>query len=81
MNGNLCTWKHQIIHPIRAVSINVYFFLLPRRRSELCLYESFGEWLLMADEICDDIHLNKQLNEAERFAFTYFRSLSMRWFV
>lgn len=60
MNGNLCTWKHQIIHPIRATSINVSlaFLLLCRFLHELCLRNddrrrtrkiSFGEWLLMAE--------------------------------
>lgn len=79
MNGNLCTWEHQIIHPIRAVGKNVYFLLFLITSSSLWVLFvqekkiSFGEWLLMADEICDDVCINKQSNEAEHF-MTFFQS-------
>lgn len=90
MNGNLCTWKHQIIHPIRATSINVSlaFLLLCRflpvlaSLSFVCATTSGEErekYLSVSGfwwqkEICDDVHLNKQLNEAELFASRVFFS-------
>lgn len=77
MNGNLCTWKHQIIHPIRATSINASFaFKFPfrrrRRRFVVVAMEREEKFLSVSrfwwqQEICDDVHLIKQLNKAERF--------------
>lgn len=77
MNGNLCTWKHQIIHPIRATSINASFafkFLLRRRRRRFVVVAVKREEKFLSvsrfwwqQEICDDVHLIKQLNKAERF--------------
>lgn len=72
MNGNLCTWEHQIIHPIRATSINAFLVTSPvfasltfvRTRREKNLSVNGFWW---QQEICDDVHLNKQLNEAGLF--------------
>lgn len=69
--------KHQIIHPIRATSINASFafkFLLRRRRRRFVVVAVKREEKFLSvsrfwwqQEICDDVHLIKQLNKAERF--------------
>lgn len=74
MNGNLCTWKHQIIHPIRATSINVFplitlpsfsgphhWALFAHERRSIFRWEAFDG----RNKNCDEVRLSKELNEAE----------------
>lgn len=65
MNGNLCTWRHQIIHPIRANSTNAFS---RRKKKKIFRWTSFDG----SEEICDDERLSKQLNWGGAFHDGFF---------